>query len=218
MTQPQLFTDYGQPRTRSRKALAKLVRKRCATEGCTNWARMVQGAKYCEEHATCIDYNLTGQVPDSVTATTCVICHQPCTAHRRMGTTHRPPVCRDHQHLGQMLWRWRRRYNMTDEQMRDLIDDAVCWVCGDSLAWRFHNLAKPEQDTVHVDHNHLCCRSETSCGNCIRGLAHQSCNLMIGQVERLAVRVGKDRVIYLLDRLAVTADTPGVTGPGTAGD
>lgn len=36
---------------------------------------------------------------------------------------------------------------------------------------------------IHVDHDHSCCPSETSCGSCVRGLLCASCNRGLGQFD-----------------------------------
>jgi hypothetical protein len=47
--------------------------------------------------------------------------------------------------------------------------------------------------TVEVDHDHACCGGYKSCGNCVRGLLHSSCNNALGRMD--------DSVVSLL-RLA----------------
>lgn len=48
---------------------------------------------------------------------------------------------------------------------------------------------KISRSTGYVDHDHNCCPSERTCGNCIRGLLCQNCNTGIGvfgdDVQRL---------------------------------
>jgi hypothetical protein len=36
-----------------------------------------------------------------------------------------------------------------------------------------------------VDHDHSCCASRFTCGNCIRGILHPRCNVFLGQAEAL---------------------------------
>jgi hypothetical protein len=165
--------------------------------------RFIQRGKYCEDHATSINYTISGLIPEMGTKATCVLCDLPCQQRRAWGQRPRPPICREHKHLGELLHTWRHRYTMSDEQMRALITEAVCWVCGNSVAWRFDSFGNPDSlGKIHVDHDHRCCPGESCCGNCIRGLAHQSCNLDIGHIEKLMRKTGKERMMKLVEELA----------------
>jgi hypothetical protein len=39
------------------------------------------------------------------------------------------------------------------------------------------------QDKPYVDHDHACCPGVKSCGQCIRGLIHHKCNVILGYVN-----------------------------------
>ncbi len=41
-----------------------------------------------------------------------------------------------------------------------------------------------------VDHNRNCCPGHISCGNCVRGIIHQECNVIEGYVRALQIKVG----------------------------
>lgn len=66
-----------------------------------------------------------------------------------------------------------RRYKMTEEQRQALLkeQDGRCAVC--------LRLFEPDERT-DVDHDHKCCPGEISCGNCVRGITHMSCNRALG--------------------------------------
>lgn len=49
---------------------------------------------------------------------------------------------------------------------------------------------------LHVDHDHSCCPSDRSCGECIRGLVCSNCNFAIGAV-RDSVENARSLVAYL---------------------
>jgi Recombination endonuclease VII len=74
--------------------------------------------------------------------------------------------------------RWthiRHRYGLDRDGYAALLaaQDACCYLCGEPLD--LDNLR-----TIHVDHDHSCCRGNRSCGHCIRGLACEPCNKGIG--------------------------------------
>lgn len=66
-------------------------------------------------------------------------------------------------------------YDLSAEKKSRLLaeQDGCCYLCGEPL-----DLDKPR--TIHVDHDHSCCRGARSCGNCVRGLACEPCNKAIG--------------------------------------
>ena len=168
----------------------------CAVEGCTNTRRLESAAKYCDEHATCIDYKWIGP---RVAATTCVICDAPGQGNHR-GLR----LCAEHRKLRDLLNGWRYTYKLSDGQIRSLVTEAVCWICGRSVAWRFdHNrFDAAAADRVHVDHDRRCCKGSRSCGDCVRGLAHQHCNARLGPMEKLLAELGPERMRKLIDELA----------------
>ena len=69
----------------------------------------------------------------------------------------------------------KHKYGITLEEYNALLlkQNGVCAVCKTPpLAGK----------VLNVDHDHKCCvgRNGKSCGKCVRGLIHQTCNLMLG--------------------------------------
>ena len=64
-------------------------------------------------------------------------------------------------------------YRLRPEEFQLLlqVQEGRCALCNDEL------------DPPSIDHDHRCCRGPRSCGNCIRGLTCQRCNLMLGLIE-----------------------------------
>lgn len=66
---------------------------------------------------------------------------------------------------------WRRKYGITPEAYQELLDrqGGTC-VCGHA----------PDDRYLSVDHNHACCPGDKSCGECVRGLLCNDCNISLG--------------------------------------
>lgn len=74
--------------------------------------------------------------------------------------------------------RWRRIkriYNLTKEQYESMmaLQNNVCAICN----------KKPGRAYLAVDHDHSCCASGKTCGNCVRGLLCGACNAFIGRIN-----------------------------------
>lgn len=167
----------------------------CAAEGCENRRREASAAKYCEEHATSIDYVIQDRNTNArlTRERSCMVCGVSFAHHSSW-------VCHEHRHLGTLMKGWRTRYGLTPEQSVALVADARCWICDRDLSWRFHPMSG-KQRQVHVDHDHRCCDGEKSCGECVRGLACQRCNQRLGHMESLLTEIGRDRAVALIEAL-----------------
>lgn len=63
--------------------------------------------------------------------------------------------------------------------------DALWEACGGlcSSCQRPMKLTGKDPDSVCVDHDRSCCSGGKSCGNCVRGLLHRNCNLVLGYAK-----------------------------------
>jgi hypothetical protein len=78
-----------------------------------------------------------------------------------------------------------KKYKLTKQMYLDLLkqQNGVCAICKNP----------PKRQWLAVDHDHSCCPSTKTCGECIRGLLCGSCNSFLGRVN--------DNPQYLLDYL-----------------
>lgn len=75
-------------------------------------------------------------------------------------------------------WYMWNKYKITDEIWTALLDAQgyACAICG--LPWEVG-----QERYWHVDHNHACCDSDYSCGECIRGILCHMCNKGLGHFQ-----------------------------------
>jgi hypothetical protein len=75
----------------------------------------------------------------------------------------------------------RERHLMTTYKMTldEFVNRAIkgCEICGD----------KPEK-SLHVDHDHNCCKGPISCGECVRGIICNKCNKAVDKYETGTMR------------------------------
>jgi hypothetical protein len=69
-------------------------------------------------------------------------------------------------------------YRLTTDLALRLLAVDHCDLCGDVL----------ELFEARVDHDHACCPGRQSCGECVRGFVHHSCNIGIGAWENMRER------------------------------
>lgn len=72
-------------------------------------------------------------------------------------------------------------YRLREEDYLSMLEtqNGTCAIC----------TGPPTRGFFVVDHNHACCPGKRSCGNCVRGLLCDACNLGISALERHPVRV-----------------------------
>lgn len=88
--------------------------------------------------------------------------------------------------------RLKRMYSMTPEQFSLMLERAenCCESCGDPFT---------EERKPHIDHDHACCPTRISCGECVRGVLCGPCNQGMGNFKDDAERLLK-AVEYLEHR------------------
>jgi hypothetical protein len=76
-----------------------------------------------------------------------------------------------------------KKYGKSIEWYRDKLVEqlGVCAMCG-----HFNHSQRGELHRLQVDHDHGCCDKRThSCGECVRGLICEKCNLRLAPIELL---------------------------------
>lgn len=70
----------------------------------------------------------------------------------------------------------RNRYRITMEQFNEMsaAQGHRCAICDKPFGRR---------SQIHIDHDHRCCPSDMTCGNCLRGLLCGQCNTMLGMAK-----------------------------------
>jgi hypothetical protein len=69
----------------------------------------------------------------------------------------------------------KNRYGVTPERHAQLLEEqgGACAICGGQSTYR----------VLSVDHDHACCPGPKSCGECVRGLLCDPCNVGIGRFK-----------------------------------
>lgn len=78
-------------------------------------------------------------------------------------------------------YKLKREYNMTPDEVNALIQrqNGLCALCFEPL-----DLTKTSgPKSVNIDHDHACCDDKRTCGKCVRGVLHSSCNAGLGMFK-----------------------------------
>jgi nitrate/TMAO reductase-like tetraheme cytochrome c subunit len=75
----------------------------------------------------------------------------------------------------------KKRHGLSEEQYSRMLErqGGVCGVC---------HMPFTDEDPAVIDHKHACCPGHYSCGKCVRGLIHQSCNRGLGSFGDSAMK------------------------------
>ena len=71
-----------------------------------------------------------------------------------------------------------KKYRLTPAAFEEILDrqSGRCAICRTDVPGGRHGI-------WHIDHDHRCCPGSSSCGNCVRGLLCQNCNLFLGNAK-----------------------------------
>ena len=75
------------------------------------------------------------------------------------------------------------RYSITLDELVEVyeLQGGGCAICNKSLPHPADEQGDKWQS--NIDHDHACCPTDTTCGNCVRGLLCRDCNLMLGHAK-----------------------------------
>jgi hypothetical protein len=181
---------YTAPRTRQ-CAHIDAQGKRCSQS-----ARRVQGAKYCDEHATARNYE-TNKAP--VETRTCV-CGRTYRAKKRLAsaaTQAWDEFCPDCHNNSPLTLEQVRNHNVSADLVRKWLTAGSklrCDVCARTLTRR-NKASNPV-----IDHDHGCCKGGNSCGACVRCIVCIHCNTRLGHIENTLAAGLLDRILEILRR------------------
>lgn len=77
----------------------------------------------------------------------------------------RGPVTYDRKY--HLMWKYKLDKDTYEEMCKN-----GCNICGDY-----------QERNLHVDHDHSCCNTTTTCGNCVRGVLCNKCNTLVGMYD-----------------------------------
>lgn len=173
-------------RTRAQEMAAGLVGPPvCKIDGCNNPKRRVSGAKYCEEHATSLNYRLTGK--QYRPTHTCIGCGRDYQGKYAGATQSTYKVCPPCRQRSTALLARARLHGVPPEVVARWLTDPLCDLCSSPL---YLGKGRGGSQGFCIDHDHAHCDGITGCAECVRGLLCNRCNTRLGAYEALARDVG----------------------------
>lgn len=166
----------------------------CEVEGCTN--HRLKSTRRCEEHPR----RTVGRNGGAQLAGAC--CVRGCLAEWTIYESQLASRGVDQRQRGILLGicpahrrklRQQRihRYSLDVRQVRFIIEAKKCDFCQERLG----------SDWV-IDHDHRCCDAPAgSCGECVRGVLHNSCNFFVGKFEMFVAMGLLEPIPYMSRRL-----------------
>ena len=96
------------------------------------------------------------------------------------------------------------KHHVHADRIAAFIANPVCGACGVSLIARQRNSRGEWTYPLVIDHDHNCCQGPVSCGDCVRAMLCNRCNIVIGYLrEDTTVALG------IVDFLRTISKQPG---------
>lgn len=149
----------------------------CAACG-TEFVRTKRGTKYCSDE--CAETVRKARQAERDKTTLCELCHEHYgTTAKKNGGPFICTSCRlDLRSVASRL----DSHNVSIEWWRLAKDGASCAICDADILTPIPHSGKGSgwRAPLVVDHDHLCCPGQKSCGKCVRGFLCPNCNTAIG--------------------------------------
>ena len=165
--------------------------EQCIVEGCDQPRRRVQGARYCEEHATCRTYKLTGMT--HYKPIECHLCGRPAKISKKSAYQ----ICSNCSEPHRGLVTQARAHRVSWERLKLWMADPRCDICRRQL---YTGKGKGGSGGFAIDHDHSCCPGSNGCAGCVRGLLCGACNTRLGSLEAMLRIVSVPTLIAYLRR------------------